>query len=134
MMSIISHSAVGQPIGEEMSDSTLYVAPRAGLADPPACPWQRVAGPAGGVPALALPADDLSLVTHRDAPRAQVVKVPLAAPDLAGAAVVLPEGERAIVAIRIMGDQLLVHERDAGPSRVRPGPLSGGSPRAAPLP
>ena len=134
MIAIISHSAVGQPIGEEMSDSTLYVAPRAGLADPPACPWQRVAGPAGGVTAFALHGDDLYLVTHRDAPRAQVVKVPLAAPDLAGAAVVLPEGERAIVAIRVMGDQLLVHERDAGLSRVRQVPLSGGTPRDVPLP
>ncbi|MGH3227863.1 MAG: prolyl oligopeptidase family serine peptidase [Streptosporangiaceae bacterium] len=134
MIAIISHSAVTAPIGEEMSDSTLYVAPRAGLADPATCPWQRVAGPAGGVTAFAVHGGDLYLVTHRDAPRSHVVKVPLAAPDLAGATVVLPGGERAVVAIRVIGDQLLVHERDAGISRVRQVPLAGGTPREVPLP
>jgi prolyl oligopeptidase len=134
MIAIISHSALAGPVGEEMSDCSLYVAPRAGLADPPACPWQQVAGPADGVTAFATRGDDLYLVTHRDAPRSQVVKVPLAAPDLAGATVVLPGGERVVVAIRVMGDQLLVHERDAGISRVRRVPLAGGAPQEVPLP
>jgi prolyl oligopeptidase len=93
-----------------------------------------VAGPADGVTAFAIHGGDLYLVTHRDAPRSQVVKVPLAAPDLAGATVVLPGGERVVVAIRVMGDQLLVHERDAGISRVRRVPLAGGTPQEVPLP
>jgi prolyl oligopeptidase len=134
MIAIISHSALAGPIGEEMSESSLYVAPRAGLADPPACPWQRVAGPADGVTAFAVHGGDLYLVTHRDAPRSQVVKVPLAAPDLAEATVVLPGGERAVAGIRVIGDQLLVHEQDAGISRLRRIPLAGGAPRDVPLP
>jgi prolyl oligopeptidase len=134
MIAIISHSSLTGPIGEEMSDCSLYVAPRAGLADPAACPWQQVAGPTDGVTAFATRGGDLYLVTHRDAPRSQVVKVPLAAPDLAGATVVLPGGERAVVTIRVMGDQLLVHERDAGISRVRRVPLTGGPPQEVPLP
>jgi prolyl oligopeptidase len=134
MLAVISHSALAGPIGEEMSDSSLYVAPRAGLDDPLTCPWQRVADPADGVTAFAVHDGDLYLVTHRDAPRSQVVKVPLAAPDLASAIVVLPGGQRAVAGIRVMGDQLLVHERDAGISRVRQVPLAGGTPKEVPLP
>ncbi|HUB38825.1 MAG TPA: prolyl oligopeptidase family serine peptidase [Streptosporangiaceae bacterium] len=134
MIAIISHSALAGPIGEEMSDCSLYVAPRAGLADPPACPWQRVAGPADGVTAIAVHGDDLYLVTHHDAPRSRVVSVPLAAPDLGSATVVLPGGERAVAGIRVVGDQLLVHELDAGISRVRRVPLAGGPPRDVTLP
>lgn len=134
MIAIISHSAVAGPIGEEMSDSSLYVAPRAGLADPPTCPWQRVAGPTDGVTAFAVHGDDLYLVTHRDVPRSQVVKVPLAKPELAAATVVLPGGERTVAGIRVIGDQLLLHERDAGISRVRRVPPADGIPQEVPLP
>ena len=134
MIAIISHGALAGPVGEEMSDCSLYVAPRSGLADPPACPWQQVAGPEDGVTGFAVHGDDLYLVAHRDAPRSQVVKVPLAAPDLAGAAVVLPGGQRAVAAIRILGGHLLVHERDGGISRIRQVPLAGGIPQEVPLP
>ena len=130
MVAIISHSSLGRAIAEEMSDSTLYVAPRDGLADPPACPWQRVAGPADGVTALAVHGDNLYLVT----PRSEVVRVPLAAPDLAKATVVLAGGERTVAGIRVMGDRLLVHERVAGISRIREVPLAGGTVREVPLP
>jgi prolyl oligopeptidase len=129
MIAIISHSAVGRSISEEMSASTLYVAPRAGLADPPACPWRRVSIPDDGVTAFAIHGDHLYLVAG-----SQVVRVPLAEPDLASATVVLEGGERVPVAIRVAGDQLLVHERDAGDSRIRVMPLAGGTPREVQLP
>jgi prolyl oligopeptidase len=93
-----------------------------------------VAGPAEGVTAFAVHGGDLYLVTHRGAPRSEVVKVPLAAPDLAAATIVLPGGERAVVAIRVIGDHLLAHLRDAGLSRICRVPLAGGAPRDAPLP
>jgi prolyl oligopeptidase len=134
MIAIISHSALTGPVGEEMSDCSVYAAPRAGLADPAACPWRRVAGPADGVTSLAVHGSDLYLVTHRDAPRSQVVKVPLTGPDLAAATVVLPGSHRAVAGIRVLGDQLLVHERDAGISRIRQVPLAGGTPQEVPLP
>jgi len=134
MIAIVSHSSLAGPIGEEMSDSSLYVAPRAGLADPPACPWERVAGPADGVTAIAVRGGDLYLVTHRDSPRSRVLKLPLAEPDLAAATVVLPGGERAVAGVRVVGDQLLVHERDAGMSRIRRVPVAGSAPQEVPLP
>ena len=139
MIAVISHSALGGPVGEEMSDCSLYVAPRAGLDDPAGCPWQRVAGPADGVTSFALHGEYLYLVAHRGRPQARVLAVPLAAPDLAAAAVVVPEGEREVAAVRVVGDQLLVHDRDAGLSRLRRVPLAGGAPaghapREVPLP
>jgi prolyl oligopeptidase len=134
MVAIISHSALAGPVGEEMSDSSLYVAPRSGLDDPSACPWERVAGAADGVTAVAVHGEDMYLVSHRDAPRSRVLRVPLAAPDLSAAAVVLPGGERAVAGIKVVGDHLLVHERDAGISRLRRVPLTGGAPQEVPLP
>jgi prolyl oligopeptidase len=86
------------------------------------------------VTAVAVHGDDLYLVTHHDAPRSQVVRVPLAAPDLTAATVMLPDGERAVAGIRVVGDHLLVHERDGGISRVRRVPLDGGAPQEVPLP
>jgi prolyl oligopeptidase len=70
--------------------------PHAELADPSACLWQRVAGLTDGVTAFAVHGDDLYLVTQRGGLRSQVVKVPLAAPDLAGAIIVVPDGQRAV--------------------------------------
>ena len=134
MIAIISHSSLAGPVGEEMSDCSLYVAPRAGLEDPASCPWQPVAGPPDGVTSFAVHGDYLYLVAHRGRPRCRVLAVPLAAPDLAAAAVIVPESEREVASVRVVGDQLLVHEREAGLSRMRRVPLAGGAPQEVPLP
>jgi prolyl oligopeptidase len=134
MIAIISHGGQGGAPGEEISDCSLYVAPRAALADPPGCPWRQAAGPADGVTCCAIHGDRLYLVTDRGAPRSRVVSVPMAAPDLAAAAVVVPGGERAVAAILVVGDELLVHELEAGVSRLRRVPLAGGLPGEVPLP
>jgi prolyl oligopeptidase len=134
MIAVISHSALAGSIGEHLSDCSLYAAPRAGLADPRACPWQQAAGPGDGVTSFAVHGADLYLTTYREAPRSSVVKVSLADPDIAAGTVVVPGGERAVVSVRVAGDQLLVHEREAGLSRMRRVPLTGGAPREVPLP
>jgi prolyl oligopeptidase len=91
LLAIVSHAALGgRATDEELTDCTLYVAPRAGLADPASCPWRRVAGVGDAVTAFALDEEALYLVTGRDAPRYQVLAVPLADPDRAR--VVVPEG------------------------------------------
>lgn len=137
MIAVVSHSslvgAIG-PIGEQMSDCSIYVAPRDALADPAPCPWEKVAGPADGVTAFAAHGTDLYLVSYRDAPRSRVVRVSMARPDLAAATVIVPGSERAVFAVRVVGDHLLVHDRDAGVSRARRVPLAGGPPREVPLP
>ena len=133
LLALISHSALSATLDEELSDCTLYVAPRTALADPATCPWRRVAGSDDGVTSYAVHGDDLYLVSHKDAPRSRVLRVSMAAPDL-GAEVVLPGGERAVAAVKVVGDHLLVHERDGGLTRLRRVPLGGGEPTEVTLP
>ena len=133
LLALISHSALSATLDEELSDCTLYVAPRTALADPATCPWRRVTGSDDGVTSYAVHGDDLYLVSHKDAPRSRVLRVSMAAPDL-GAEVVLPGGERAVAAVKVVGDHLLVHERDGGLTRLRRVPLGGGEPTEVTLP
>ena len=133
LLALISHGSLAGTFDEKLSDCSVYVAPRAALADPVTCPWRRVAGPDDGVTAYAVHGDDLYLVSHRDAPRSQVLVVSMARPDL-GAAVALASGERAVEAVKVVGDHLLVHERDAGLTRLRRVPLGGGEPSEVTLP
>jgi prolyl oligopeptidase len=131
LVAVIAHGTLTIPVGDDLADCSFYVAPRAALADPEACPWQLVAGSADGVVSYALHGDDMYLVTYRDAARLRVDRVSLA--DFT-AVTVVPAGERVVVAVRVAGDELLVHERDAGLSRLRRVPLAGGKPAAVPLP
>ncbi|MEV2273404.1 prolyl oligopeptidase family serine peptidase [Nonomuraea africana] len=134
MLAIVSHGALGPGTTEYLSDCTVYVAPRTGLANPATCPWRKVAGVADGVTAFATSHDTLYLVSHRDAPRSRVLAVPLAEPDMSKARVVVPAGRRAVEAVRVVGDRLLVRDLDGGVSRVRHAPLSGGEPTDLPMP
>ena len=131
MVAVIAHGTLTIPVGDDLADCSFYVAPRAALACPHTCPWRLVAGASDGVVSYALHGDDMYLVTHRDAPRLRVDRVSLA--DLT-AVTVVPAGERVVAAVRVAGDDLLVHERDAGLSRLRRVPLARGKPAAVPLP
>ena len=133
-LAIVSHSALTGTLDERLSDCTFYVAPRAGLAEPATCPWRRIAGPQDGVTAHAVFRDTMFLVTHRGAPRSRVLALSLPGGDLAGAAEVVPGGERAVVAVKVVGDHLLVHDVLGGLSRMRRVPLAGGEPVDVPLP
>jgi prolyl oligopeptidase len=129
MVAVIAHGTLTIPVGDDLAECSFYVAPRAALARPQTCPWRLVAGASDGVVSYALHGDDIYLVTHRDAPRLRVDRVSLA--DFT-AVTVVPTGERAVVAVRVAGDELLVHERDAGLSRLRRIPLARGKARGKP--
>jgi prolyl oligopeptidase len=132
LIAIVSHSALAGSVTEGLSDCTVYAAPRAGLSDPASCPWRRVACREDGVTSWAVHGDVLYLVGYGDAPRSQVLSVQLSEPELP-AEVVVAGSERAVVAVRVVGDQLLVHELDAGLSRLRTVPLAGGPGQPVPL-
>ncbi|HEY8775423.1 MAG TPA: prolyl oligopeptidase family serine peptidase [Gaiellaceae bacterium] len=134
MLAIVSHSALGRSTTEELSDCTLYVAPRSGLADPASCPWRRVAEVEDDVTAYALSEDTLYLVIGRDAPRYRVAAVPLADPDLGRSSVVVPESRRVVEAVAVAGGHLLVRDLDGGIARLRRLPLAGAEPEDIPLP
>jgi prolyl oligopeptidase len=133
VVAVVSHSALGGSVTEGLSDCTVYAAPRAGLSDPASCPWHRVAGREDGVTSWAVHGDVLYLVSYRAAPRSQVLSVQLGAPNL-GAEVVVAGSDRAVVAVRVVGDHLLVHELAAGLSRLRKVPLAGGPQQQVRLP
>ena len=142
MVAAISHQTLIVPVGDDLSGCSFYVAPLTALADPATCRWRLVAGLDDGVVSYALHGDDLFLVTGRGAPRLTVERLSLAGSGEAGsgeagsgeAVTVLPAGERVVVAVRVAGDDLLVHEREAGLSRLRRVPLAGGTPAEVPLP
>jgi prolyl oligopeptidase len=134
VIALITHSATGERIPEQLPDNTLYVAPRAALSDPAGCVWTRVAGPDDAVTALAASADTLYLACHRDAPRGQVLAVPFADPNLSRARLLVPGSDRAIDAVAVVGEHLLVRDLDGGIGRLRRVPLTGGQPADVALP
>ena len=131
IVGVISHSALGAGF---WSDCTFYAAPLAGLDDPAACPWTRLAEVADGISNFAVKGDTLYAVTYRDAPRRRVLAVDLRAPDLGRAVVVVPESNVVVEDVRVAGDYLLTRDLDGGIGRVRRVPLHGGVPEQALLP
>jgi len=131
MIAVISHSALAGSVTEGISDCTLYAAPRSALADPGSCPWRRIADRADGVTAFTAHADTLYLVSHRDAPRSEVLARSLAD---GGSRVMVPGGERAIRGVQVIGEHLLVRDVDGGIARLRRVPLAGGAIQDVPIP
>jgi prolyl oligopeptidase len=134
LLAIVSHSALGERTTEQLSDCTLYLAPRGGLADPATCPWRMVARVEDDVTAYALTEDTLYLVTGRDAPRYRVVAVPLASSDVTRTSVVVAETPRVVEAVMVAGEYLVVRELDGGTGRLRRVSLAGGEPEDIALP
>lgn len=98
-------------------------------------PWRCVAEYDDLVEQAAVHGDDLFLLSSRDAPNRRVLRVPLADPALARAAVVVPEhAERVVTSIATARDALYVVEMDRGSDRVSRVDYGGGAPREVALP
>jgi len=76
----------------------------------------------------------LYAVSIAGAPRGKILKLPLAAPSLAKAKVIVPEGEGAIQGLTATKSRLWVVELDGGPSRLETYALDGGGARLEPTP
>jgi prolyl oligopeptidase len=82
--------------------------------------WQRVADHADKVKSAVLGLDDrLYLLSRKGSPRGRVLAVPLDAPDLAGAAELVPQAEASIESIAPTRERLYVTYMAGGPSEVR---------------
>ncbi len=92
-------------------EMTLYAAPLSGLLAGHA-DWKRVAVPSDGVVGVAVRGNRIDLMTHDGAPRLKAVETSLAAPDLARAAVVVPEGSGVLTAISAAKDGLYYATRE----------------------
>jgi prolyl oligopeptidase len=128
---------VGLVLHGDLKERLVYVAPTSALADPASIPWRRVASPDDAVTGFAFTGNMLYLLTHHNAPRYQVIAVPLDAqdaPDLAQAAVAVPESAAVVQDICVAGGYLLVREMNAGIGGMRRASLAGGAPEAVSLP
>jgi prolyl oligopeptidase len=110
------------------NEATMYYAPRASLAGAKT-PWKKLVDVSDDVTSFDFRGDDVYLLSHHDALRFKILKMSLAKPDLAGAAVVVPESDVVIRAIGAAKDALYYTVLDAGIGRVR---RVGYAPGAAP--
>ena len=128
---------VGLVLHGDLKENLVYVAPTSALAVPASIPWRRVASPDDAVTGFSITGNTLYLLTHHNAPRYQVIALPLDAhdsPDLGRATVVVPEGDAVLQDICVAGEYLLVREMTAGVGGLRRVPLAGGAPEAVSLP
>ena len=111
---------------------TVYVA-RAGADGAPGA-WTKVADVADKVSDALAVGDRLYLVTYRDAPRRKVIALDARAPDLARAAVAVPESGRVIQGFGASADALYVTDLDGGLNRLRRYDFATGRTDDVPLP
>ncbi len=90
--------------------------------------WSRIAA-FGDEVAQAVFGDDeaLYLLSRKDAPRGKILRLPLPAPKLASARVVVPEGDGAIALFAPTASRLYVADVLGGPTRLRVFDLAGKS-------
>jgi prolyl oligopeptidase len=115
------------------NDLTIYVAPLASVTGP-ATPWKRLADTADQVTDFAVHRGDVFLLSHRDAPRAKVVRTPLAAPDLAHAQTVVAEGATVLSELAAASDALYVLGLDRGLGQIVRVPFEAGATKQLALP
>ncbi len=97
--------------------------------------WSQVARDEDGVTRAAFgPDDGLYLLSHHEAPRGQILRVPLAAPTLAGARTIVPQRDTTIASFAPAATRLYVVELDGGPSQVRAYDLAGREEGLLPIP
>jgi prolyl oligopeptidase len=115
------------------NDLTVYATPLDSIGAA-TTPWRKIIDTDDGVVSLDLRGDDLYLVTHKNAPRFQVIRVSLSHPDLAQAQVIIPPSEAVIIGVSAMADALYVQELDGGISRLLRMNYAEGMAKAIPLP
>lgn len=117
------------------NEQAISVAPLASLAsDPSRIPWKPVCGFADGVTRYDIGGGDVYLLSHKDAPRFQVLRVSAAAPDITKAQVVVPQGNTVLTGLGTAADGLYVHAMDAGVGCLSRVPYDTGRVQAIPLP
>lgn len=115
------------------NELTVYAAPRSAVAGAKT-PWKKIVDTADEVVDFDVRGDDIFLLTHRGAPRFKVLKTSLSKPDLAAAAVVVPEGSAVIRRIAVAKDALYVQLLDGGLGRLRAVPFGKGEAASIALP
>jgi prolyl oligopeptidase len=113
--------------------STVYVA-RLAEVKGAATPWKKIADAADGVTDFLLHGETLYLLSQKDAPRFRLLSLPLARPDLAKAAVVVPQGDGVLTGVAIARDGLYTRTRDGAVSHLHRVSFDGKHSDAVPTP
>lgn len=107
-------------------NSRFYIAPlhSLGVSD---ARWRKIADFSDDVSDVAINGNDLYLLTYKDAPRYNVVRMDARNPDLASAATIIPTGEAVIISIAAAQDGLYVKLQDGGIGRLLRVPYNAGA-------
>jgi prolyl oligopeptidase len=117
--------------GVKLEDAC-YSAPLSTIGQPNT-PWVKICDADAGVTSIEMHGDDLYLLTHKDAPRYQIIRTSLSHPDIAQAQIVIPEGDETISDFAVAADGLYIRAEDGGISRAIYMPWNQ-APRPLPLP
>lgn len=112
-----SHWALGILNGSVTPNSAYYIEPASELGKTNA-KWQKVSDFSDGVADIAMHDDDLYLLTYKNEPRYQVLRIDARRLDLASAEVVVAPSQAVVVAISPAQDALYVQLLDGGVNRV----------------
>jgi prolyl oligopeptidase len=91
---------------------------RVSALDDPKTAWKTVADTSDQVTDASVAGSVLFVVSHKDAPHFKVLRVPLSAPDIAKARVVVAPGESVVTGIAAASDALYVRRMNGGISEL----------------
>ena len=118
--------AIGQVKHGDETDISLYVAPLASLGTP-SIQWTKICDQADLVTSFAVRADDIYLLTARDAPRFKIVRTSLKQPNMRTAVTIVPSGKYVVNSLDVAQDALYVEIRDGVPSKLLRIPYTDGA-------
>ena len=113
--------AIGAVYNGTQREIGLFIAPQSDVlagstkAQPK---WQRIVSRSDAVTSFSYFNDTLYLVTHKGAPRSQVLALDLNAPQLAAAVVVVPASERVVIRVAAAAEALYIETRDGNIKRL----------------
>ena len=125
--------AIGAARTGVRNELRVYIAPKSAFGTS-AVHWTPVAGYDDGVTNLALHANAIYLMTHKDAPRFKVIETSALHPNLATATSVIPAGNRVIDDLGDSKDALYVAARENGNGRMMKVDYASGKVSDIPLP
>ncbi len=108
-----SRYAVAMIVNGTQRELRFYAAPLAALAGKDT-PWIPIADTADAVTDFTIVGDDIYLMSHKDAPRFKVLRTSLGTAGVAGAAVVVPQGNAVVTGLAAAKDALYVRRMDGG--------------------
>jgi prolyl oligopeptidase len=109
--------ALGYVFNGTQREIGLFVAPAAGvLAGKPK--WRRVIHPRDEVTGVAYFNDKLALLSHKGAPRSQVLRIDLKNPELSNAQLLVAQSDRVVTGVTAAADALYIEARDGNVKRL----------------